>query len=503
MMPYLLGLDIGASRTKGVLIDPDGRIVGSAAQDYPIAQPQPGWAEQEPELWWQAACVVTRGALAQAGLPASEVAGIGLSGQMHGTVLVDCAGHPTRPAIIWPDQRSVAEVRRVEQTMGLARLGRLAANRLAVGFTAASLLWLLNREPDRLAAADRVLLPKDYVRLRLTGRMATDVSDASATLLYDVVGRRWSQELLSEWKLPHWLLPEVLESAAVAGELLPAAGEALGLPPGIPVVAGAADQACQAVGSGLLDPGLASCTVGTGGQLLTPLVAPSYDRELRLHTFCHALPERWYSLAATLAGGLALRWFREQFCPAETSFEQLAGEAAGVPAGAEGLLFLPYLVGERTPHFDATARGAFVGLTLRHGRAHAARAIMEGVAFALRDGLEIMRALGPGPTQIITAGGGGASQPWQTILAGVFGLPARSALGAERTAVGAAFLAGLGIGLYAEAAEARARAVRYGPAIEPLPADVARYEELYAFYRELYPALKPGFAVLGRAGEQS
>ena len=497
-MAYLLGIDIGTSRAKAALVDPDGTVLGVAAADYPIAQPHPGWAEQEPEAWWRAAVQAVRGAVAQAGVAGREVAVIGVAGQMHGAVLLDSAGAPTRPAIIWPDQRSGAQVTEAIRAVGLARLGRLTGNRLATGFAAASLLWLLRHEPEPLAAADTLVLPKDYVRLKLTGRVATEVSDASGTLLFDVARRRWADELLTEWKLPHWLLPDVLESTQVAGELLPEAAEALGLAPGTPVAAGGADQACQALGSGLLDPGLASCTIGTGGQLLAPLTAPIYDPDLRLHTFCHTLPGRWYSMGATLAAGLALGWFREQLAPAGTTFDDLAREAATVPAGAEGLLFLPYLVGERTPHFDAQARGAFIGLTLSHGRAHMARAIMEGVAFALRDSLEAMRALGPGPAQIVAAGGGGSKQPWQGILASVFGLPVMSAAGPERTAVGAALLGGLAIGTYASPAEARARAVRYEPPVEPQPADMARYEELYAFYRELYPALKPGFAVLGR-----
>jgi xylulokinase len=499
-MPYLLGIDIGTSGAKAVVIDPDGRILGVAGQEYPIDQPQQGWAEQDPEAWWQAACGTVRAALAEAGASEAEVGAVGLSGQMHGTVLLGPDDQPLHPAIIWPDRRSQAEVERACREIGLNRLGRLAANRLAVGFAAASLLWLSAHEPETLAAAERFLLPKDYVRLRLTGEVATDVSDASGTLLFDVARRRWSQELLMECKLPPWLLPPALESAQVAGELLPSAAEALGLRGGTPVVAGAADQACQALGSGLLDPGLASCTIGTGGQFLTPLATPSYDPQLRLHTFCHALPGRWYAMGASLSAGLSLRWFREQFCPGEAGFDALAAEAAQVPPGSEGLLFLPYLVGERTPHFDPLARGAFVGLTLRHGRAQAVRAIMEGVAFALRDSLEIMRELGPGPAQVVTAGGGGSQQPWQGILAGVLGLPVMNAAGPERTAAGAAMLAGLGVGVYASPAEARTRCVRYEPAVEPEPQQVARYQELYEVYRGLYPALRDSFAVLGGEG---
>ncbi|HOG45531.1 MAG TPA: xylulokinase [Anaerolineae bacterium] len=498
-MPYLLGIDIGTSRAKAVLIDLDGNLLGVAGKDYAIDQPQAGWAEQDPEAWWRAATLAVRQALAVAGAAPGGVVAIGLAGQMHGAVLLLPDGRPARAAIIWPDRRSPAQVERATRAVGLTRLGRLTGNRLAVGMAAASLLWLRDHEPDTLAAADRLVLPKDYVGLKLTGRVATDVSDASGTLLYDTARRRWATELLAEWKLPHWLLPEVLESSEVAGRLRAEAAEALGLAAGTLVVAGGADQACQALGSGLIDPGLASCTIGTGGQLLAPLAAPLHDPELRLHTFCHALPGRWYSMGATLAAGLSLGWFRERFAPAGMTFDELAQEAATVPAGAEGLIFLPYLVGERTPHFDPGARGAFIGLTLAHGRGHAVRAIMEGVAFALRDSLELMRALGPGPAEIVAAGGGGAGQPWQGILASVFGLPVMTASGPERTAAGAALLAGLGAGLYAGPAEARARAVRYEPAVEPRPADAARYQELYALYRELYPALKQSSAILGQA----
>lgn len=496
-MPYLLGLDIGTSGAKAAVVDPDGRILGVAGQEYAIDQPQPGWAEQDPEAWWRATCAVVPAALEQAGIPRREVAAIGLSGQMHGTVLLGPDGQPVRPAIIWPDRRSRAEVERAVRETGLRRLARLTANRLAVGFTAASLLWLSAHEPEAVAASEWVLLPKDYLRLRLTGEVATDPSDAAATLLFDVAGRRWSSEVLREWKLPSWLLPPVLESTQVAGQLLPAAAEALGLPRETPVVAGAADQACLALGCGLLDPGLASCTIGSGGQLLSPLAAPGYDPRLRLHTFCHALPERWYAMGAVLAAGLSLRWFRERFCPPDTTYEALAAEAEAVPPGADGLLFLPYLAGERTPHFDPQARGAFVGLTLEHGRAQAVRAIMEGVALALRDALEVMRELGPGPAQIVTAGGGGSRRPWQGILAGALGLPVMNAVGPERTAVGAAMLAGLGVGLYAGPAEARARCVRYEPPVQPEPGAVARYQELYGVYRGLYPALRESMYALG------
>ncbi len=494
-MLYLLGIDIGTSGAKAVLVDVDGRIVGLGSHDYPIAQPRPGWAEQDPEDWWRAACASVCAALRQAGVGGQEVAAIGLSGQMHGTVLLDAHGRPVRPAIIWPDRRSQAEVERACNALGLERLGRLAANRLAVGFMAASLMWLARHEAGVLASTDKAVLPKDYVRLRLTGRVASDVSDASATLLFDVAGRRWSRELLDAWQIPDRLLPPVLESAALAGALLPEAAQMLGLRAGTPVVAGAADQACQLVGSGLLDPGLASCTVGTGGQFVTPLAAPTYDPQLRLSTFCHAWPGRWYSMGAALSAGLSLRWFRERFCPPEVTFEQLAQEAAGALPGAEGLLFLPYLVGERTPHFDPLARGAFIGLTLRHGRAHVVRAIMEGVAFSMRDALEIMRGLGLTPHRVIAAGGGGSSPIWRQILADVFGLPVATAQGEERTAVGAALLAGVGAGVYADATEACARAVCYGPPIEPSPA-AARYAELYPIYRRLYPRLKDEFALL-------
>jgi xylulokinase len=489
---YLLGLDLGTSSLKAVVMDRAGHIVGLGAQDYAIAQSHPAWAEQDPEEWWRAAVVATRQALAAAGCAAGEIAAIGLAGQMHGTVLLDEAGQPLRPAILWADQRSAAVVAAATQRLGLETLGRLAANRLAVGFMAASLLWLAVHEPRTLAGARWALLPKDALRLRLTGVVVSEPSDASSTLLFDVAERGWSAALLREWRLPGEILPPLLDSSAIAGGLRPDAADALGLAAGTPVVAGGADQACQLLGSGLLAPGLLSCTIGTGGQLVSVLDAPTYDPALRLSTFCHCLPGTWYSMGAVLAAGLSLRWFRERFCP-EASYDQLAAEAASVPPGAEGLLFLPYLVGERTPHFDPLARGAFVGLTLRHGRGHLVRAIMEGVAFAMRDGLEIMRGLGDAPQQLLAAGGGGASPLWRQILADVLALPVRSALGEERTAVGAGLLAGLGVGLYPDAGAACAEAVRYGPPTAPIPAAVARYAALYPLYRGLYGKLREDF----------
>lgn len=494
-MPYLLGVDIGTSSAKAVVVDGDGGLVGVGSKDYPIDQPHPGWAEQDPEDWWSAACAATRQALGHAGGRRDEVVAVGLSGQMHGTVLVDSEGVPVRPAVIWPDQRSAVEVERACEELGLERLGDLAANRLAVGFMAATLLWLKEHEPESLSRAGTVVLPKDYVRLRMTGSVGTEDSDASSTLLYDVANRRWSSELVEEWGLPPELLPASCASSDVVGGLLPDAAEELGLPVGTPVVAGGADQACQLVGNGLMDPGFGSCTIGTGGQVVTPISEPTCDPKLRLSTFCHALPDRWYSLGGMLSAGMSLRWFRDRFCPEGTGYEQLAAEAAEVAPGAEGLIFLPYLVGERTPHFDPLARAAFVGLTPRHGRGHAVRAIMEGVAFSMRDSLEIMRELGSAPARMVVAGGGGGSPVWRQILAEVLDLPLVTTVGSERTAVGAAFLAGFGVGLYDSVDEMRAK-VSYGPTVEPSPEASERYEQLYGVYSGLYLKLKDDFALL-------
>lgn len=495
----LLGIDLGTSSLRAAVVDEAGRIAGLGQEEYGIDSPRPGWAEQDTAVWWRAAVTAVRRAVAAAGVRAEAIGGIGLSGQMHGTVLVDAEERPLGPAIIWADGRSAEEARRLNDEVGLERLAAVAGNRVSPGFMAATLAWLARRQPGRLGGARWSLLPKDYLRLRMTGEAATEPSDAGASLLLDITTDEWSPDLLAAAGVEAGLLPPVMQSAAVAGRLRPRQAEELGLAPGTPVVAGAGDQAAQAVGNGVISERLASSTIGTGGQVFQPCSRPVADPLLRLHCFRHAVPGTWFLMAAMLSAGLSLRWWRDTLhLQGPDAYALLDAEAGAVPPGAEGLLFLPYLLGERTPHMDPAARGALVGMTLRHGRGHVARAIMEGVALALRDGMALMRQLADGPAQIVASGGGARSELWVQIQADVFGLPLTSVLGQERAVVGAAMLAGIGTGVYGGYEEARDACVRYGAVREPDPARAGFYDELYAEYRALYPGLRERFHALGR-----
>jgi len=423
---------------------------------------------------------------------------------MHGTVLLDETGAPLGPAIIWADQRSAAECAALTAALGPECYAGLAGTLPAAGFMGATLLWLARHEPERLARICRVVFPKDYVRLRLTGRVATEVSDAASSGVFDIAGRRWAAPILAAAGLPERLFPEVLESADVAGTLLPEAAAALGLPAGIPVVAGCADQPAQAIGNGLLGPGMASVTTGSGGQVFVPVRAEGgrIATDPRLHVFIHAVPGVNYVLGAILSAGLSLRWLRDQTGLAGTpgAYALLSQEAAAVRPGADGLIFLPYLSGERTPHMDPAARGAFIGLSHYHTRGHLARAVMEGVAFALRQALEISLGLGGSAAVIIAAGGGAESAVWRQIQADIFGIPLRQTLLAEQAGVGAALLAGVGAGVYAGFEAACAQVVRLGPETRPQPEHRDFYQELYEQFTGLYPLLKDDFHRLAGRG---
>ncbi len=486
----LLGIDLGTSSLRAAVVDDAGHILGMGQCEYPIAVMQPGWAEQEPETWCQAAATATRQALARSGLSKGDIAAIGLSGQMHGTVLAGETGRAMGPAVLWADARSAAQALRLNEALGLRLLSRTVGNRVAPGFMAATLAWTAEHEPERLARARWALLPKDYLRLWLTGEAASEPSDASSTLLFDIHLGFWSEDLCQAAGVSARLLPPVVSSTAVAGRLTRQAAEATGLAEGTPVVAGAADQAAQAIGNGIISPDAASVTIGTGGQLLQPCLQPQADAELRLHCFCHAVPGMWYVMAAMLSAGLSLRWLRDAVdMQGDGAYATLDREAEAAGPGAQGLLFLPYLLGERTPYTDADARGAFVGLRLRHHRGHLARSVMEGVAFALRDGLGLMSQLIPLPGTMVGSGGGARSWLWRQILADVLGLPLTTVEGEERAVVGAAMLAGVGVGRFASFTEAREACVRYGDAATPQPGLKDTYDRLYSVYRGLYPAL--------------
>jgi xylulokinase len=469
----LVGLDVGTTGVKALALSPEGDVLARAEESYELSTPHPGWAEQDPEDWWRAA----ERALAALG---GEPAAIGLSGQMHGLVVLDDRDRVLRPAILWNDQRTEAECAEIEERVGLARLIQLTGNRALTGFTAPKLLWLRRHEPTTYAQVAHVLLPKDYVRLRLTGEHAIDVADASGTLLFDVARRRWSQEMVEALELDSAWLPRALESPEVSGETVA----------GIPVAAGAGDQAAAALGVGVDRPGPVSVVLGTSGVVFAALPAFAADPQARVHAFCHAVPGGWHAMGVMLSAAGSLRWLRDVL-GSRGGYDELTAEAEEWPAATEGLTFLPYLSGERTPHADPHARAAFAGLTLRHDRGALVRAVLEGVAYGLRDSLELLRELGVDPREGHVSGGGARSELWLRILASVLGLPIRRTSADEGSAYGAALLGGVAAGVFRDVHEAVATCVRLLDPVDPDPEWVDAYEHGYRRFQLLYPALRP------------
>jgi xylulokinase len=489
MCRKLLGIDVGTGGTRAVLLDDAGRVLGAATAEHAeMASPQLGWAEQDPRDWWRAARAAVKDCLAQTNTNASEITAIGLSGQMHGLVMLDAAGEVVRPALIWCDQRTEEECRAITERVGTKRLIDLVANPALTGFTLPKIWWVRGHEPENWSRVRSVMLPKDYVRFKLTGARATDVADASGTLMFDVVNRRWSAEMLQASDLQSEILPEVFESPEITGRVSKEGAESSGLREGTPVVAGGGDQATGAVGMGIVEPGNVSATIGTSGVVFAATSSPVVEPKGRIHTFCHAIPGRWHVMGVTQGAGLSLRWFRDQFGGA--SYDVLMKEAAAAPAGADGLLWAPYLMGERTPHLDPNARGALVGLTAQHTRAHVIRAILEGVAFSLRDTFTIFRDLGV-PVKSIRLGGGGARSPlWQQIQADVYGMPVNLIAAEEGAAYGAGLLAGVGAGAWPSVDEACKTAVHVAKRVESLTENVDLLNQRYQEYAKLYPALR-------------
>jgi xylulokinase len=479
-MTTLVGLDVGTTGVKALALSPDGDVLATATRGYPLSTPRTGWAEQDPDDWWWAA----EAALAEVSA-GREVAGIGLSGQMHGLVVLDDAGRVIRPAILWNDQRTQAECAEIEERLGLERLVELTGNRALTGFTAPKLLWLRRHEPDAFARIARVLLPKDYVRLRLTGEWAIDASDASGTLLLDVGHRTWSEEVLQALYLPAEWLPPVLESPDPAG----AVRESNSVLQGVPLAAGAGDQPSAAIGVGADRPGVLSVVLGTSGVVLAPLPAYAHDPVGRVHAFCHAVPGAWQAMGVMLSAAGSLRWFHDRLAP-DVPVERLVEEAAAWGPGAGGLVFLPYLAGERTPHADPDARGAFVGLELRHDRGALVRAVLEGVAFGLRDCLDLLRSLGVDAQSGRVSGGGARGDLWLRVVASVLDVPLERAASEEGSALGAALLGGVAGGVFSDVHDAVARCVRVRDVVEPDPDWRDAYAEQAARYRALYPALR-------------
>jgi xylulokinase len=460
-MSVLVGLDVGTTSAKAIAITPEGDVVASAEEGYPLMTPHPGWSEQDPDDWVRA----SEKALAGVGVDALRV---GLSGQMHGLVCLDARDRVLRPAILWNDQRTGAECAEIEDLLGLERLISLTGNRALPGFTAPKLLWMRRHEPDLFARIRRIVLPKDYVRFRLTGEWAIDVADASGTLLFDVAHRCWSDDMLSALEIPRDWLPPVHESTEIAG---------------------AGDQQAAALGVGVIEPGTVSVVLGTSGVVFAALPRYAHDSEARVHAFCHAVPDTWEAMGVMLNAAGSLRWFRDVLA-AGTPFDELVSDAGRWEPGAEGLTFLPYLQGERTPHADPEARGSFTGLSLRHDRGALVRAVLEGVAYGLRDSLELLRELGVTPEQSRVSGGGARSRLWLEIVASVLGLPVELTVVEEGSAYGAALLAGIAEGVFTDARQAIGSCVRVGETVEPNPDWAPAYEDGYARYRALYPAVR-------------
>ncbi|MDZ4720572.1 MAG: xylulokinase [Roseiflexaceae bacterium] len=492
-MTYLIGLDIGTSGAKALICDADGHVLTTALAEYPLSTPRPLWSEQDPADWWHGAQTAIHGVLQQSGIDVSQIIGLGLTGQMHGAVFLDEHDAVIRPALLWNDQRTAAECAEITEIIGAARLIELAGNPALTGFQAPKILWLRNHEPENYARLARVLLPKDYIRLLLTGIAATDASDAAGTLLLDLRTRDWSTEILNKLAIPAAWLPRVYEGPQQTGTLLPAIAAKLGLPAGMPVAAGGGDNAAAAVGTGVVRAGVVSSSIGTSGVLFAHSETIALDPQGRLHTFCHTVPGQYHLMAVTLAAGGSFRWFRDLLPQTNDhvfTYEQLTSLAAPIAPGADGLLFLPYLSGERTPHLDPLARGAFVGLTTRHTLGHMVRAVMEGVVYSLNDGLTIMRDLGLPLGQIRATGGGGRSALWRQMQADIYGAEVAVLAAEEGPAYGAALLAGVAAGVFESVHAAADRCVAVAGITQPDDRASARYAQIYPIYRDAYAAMR-------------
>jgi xylulokinase len=497
---FLLGIDVGTGGTRALVINERGQVVSSAMEGHePFASPRIGWAEQHPADWWRACGMAVREALGQAKLRGSQIACVGFSGQMHGAVMLDQRDQVVRPALIWCDQRTEQQSRELTEKIGADRIIQLTCNPALTNFTVTKLLWVRENEPHHWSQVRSVMMPKDYVRFRLTGERATDMADASGTLLLDVAHRRWSPEVLAAAAIEEKLLPPLYESPEVCGKISAGGAADIGLQLGTPVVAGAGDQAAGAVGMGIVRPGAVSATIGTSGVVFAATDRPVLDPKGRLHTFCHAIPGRWHVMGVTQAAGLSLRWFRDRFGTGvarstdrsmDDPYDSLTAEAATVPAGCDGLLWAPYLMGERTPYLDPQARAALVGLTASHTRAHVIRAILEGVAFSLRDTLTIFGEINV-PVRNIRLGGGGArSLVWRQIQADVYGQEVELVEAEEGAAYGAAILAGVGARVWPSVEEACDAVVRVAQRVAPRPDSVAVMNTSYVAFRRVYPALR-------------
>ena len=509
MKKYILGIDIGTSGTKTILVDDEGRVAAAKTVEYPLETPKPGWTQQNPADWWQAAVESIRAVLEKSKVPGDQIAGVGFSGQMHGMVALDEAGEVVRPAILWNDQRTERQCEEITETAGgLPGLLSYTNNRMLTGFTGGKILWMKEEEPENFARTKVILNPKDYVRYKLTGVVATEVSDASGMQLLDVPGRCWSQEVLEKLDIDPALLAKVYESPEVTGEITSRAAELTGLKAGTPVVGGAGDNAAAAVGTGVVRDGKAFTTIGTSGVVFAHTDNISIDPQGRVHTFCCAVPGAWHVMGVTQGAGLSLKWFRDNFCGAEKETALGMGkdpyflmdqEAERSPIGCNRLLYLPYLMGERTPHLDPDCRGVFFGLSAMHTKWDMLRAVMEGVTYSLRDCMEILRGMGLDIGEMYACGGGGSSPLWRQMLADAYNCPVTTVKSKEGPALGVAILAGVGAGLYPSVQEACDVMIQTNQPQNPIAENVPQYESFYQVYKSLYPALKENFKLLAKA----
>ena len=494
-MRFLIGLDVGTTGTKAALYDEEGRRIAAYTREYPLQTPRPGWSEQDPEAWWEATCAALQAVVDESGVMPESVVGIGLSGQMHGSVFLDADGVPVRPAILWNDGRTARKSNEIAQRLGVEILTSVTCNPPLTGFTAPKVLWLRENEPQHYRRVAHLVLPKDYIRFKLTGTLATDPSDAAGTLLFDVPRGEWSREVLQRLDIPLAWMPGVVASGAPAGELRPDVARQLGLPAHIPVAAGGADNACAAVGAGAVREGQGIVSLGTSGTVVVPMATPVMDPQQRIHTFNHAVDRLWYLMGVVLSAGLCLRWVRDELArelveqarqSRRDPYDLMTQLAAEAPPGCEGLVFLPYLMGERSPHKNPDARGMFFGLTYRHRRAHLVRAVLEGVSFALRDSVEIMRGLGVRSRNLRATGGGARSLFWRQMLADIFNVPIARLNQEEGACLGAAIMGGVAAGVYVSIPTAAESIINVADAVDPSEPEL--YEEPYRLFRSLYPA---------------
>ena len=493
MPRYFIGIDVSTTASKALVIDEQGAVVASHSAPHELSTPRPLWSEQDPRDWWNATCISLRAVLQQ--VSADDVAAIGLTGQMHGLTMLDANNQILRPAILWNDQRSAAQCAAITERMGAEWLYQHIGSLMLPGFTAPKIVWVREHEPKIFQQTAHVLLPKDYVRFLLTGAYVTDVSDGSGIALMDIGRRAWSGELLAALEIPRAILPNLCEGPEVSARVSAEGAAATGLREGTPVVGGAGDQPATAIGSGILQRGQTSITVGTSGVVFTANDQYQPEPDGRLHTFCHAVPGYWSHMGVMLSAAGGMRWLHDAVA-AGHSYDELSDLAASVPRGADGLVFVPYLTGERHPHPDPLARGAFVGLTLRSGLGQLVRAVMEGVAFGLRDNLELLNSLGVAPSTAALSGGASKSSVWRQILTDIAGIPLYSINSSEGAALGAAILAAVGAGAWPDVPSACGDLIRAVDVSDPSAAGVAAYERLYPIFRQLYPALRQSFADL-------